>query len=217
LVSRRVAFLTDYQSAGYAARYKTLVDKVKAAETAKAPGKSGLADAVARYLFKLMAYKDEYEVARLYVEPSFERQVRDTLGGENLRYRVHLAPPLLARKDKVTGIPRKITFGPWIFRVFGVLAKLKFLRGTPFDPFGYTAERRTERGLVRAYRVMLDEILARLTPDNHHLAVGLAAIPEKIRGFGHVKQRHLKAAKAEEGALLEQFRASPTPLLKAAE
>jgi indolepyruvate ferredoxin oxidoreductase len=216
-VSRRIAFLTAYQSAGYAARYRALVDKVKAAETAKAPGKSGLADAVARYLFKLMAYKDEYEVARLYTEPTFERQVRDTLGGDNLRYHVHLAPPLLARKDKVTGIPRKMTFGPWIFRVFEVLAKLKFLRGTPFDPFGYTAERRTERALMREYRAMLEEILSRLTSDNHHLAVGLAAIPEKIRGFGHVKQRHLKAAKAEEAALFEQFRASPTPLLKAAE
>jgi indolepyruvate ferredoxin oxidoreductase len=164
-----------------------------------------------------MAYKDEYEVARLYVDPSFERQVRDALGGEHLRYNVHLAPPLLARKDKVTGIPRKIMFGPWIFAVFRLLAKLKFLRGTALDPFGYTAERETERALIRDYETLLAEILAKLTPENHHLAVGLAAIPEKIRGFGHVKQRHLKTAKADESALLEQFRTTPTPLLKAAE
>jgi indolepyruvate ferredoxin oxidoreductase len=101
--------------------------------------------------------------------------------------------------------------------VFRLLAKLKFLRGTALDPFGYSAERKTERALIRDYEVLLDEVLAKLTPDNHHLAVGLAAIPEKIRGFGHVKQRHLKTAKADENALLEQFRASPTPLLKAAE
>ena len=217
IVARRVAFLTDYQNAAYAARYQALVDKAQAVEVAKAPGKSGFAEAVARYLFKLMAYKDEYEVARLYTEPSFERQVRNELGGEQLRYHVHLAPPLFARKDKITGVPRKITFGPWMFQVFHLLAKLKFLRGTVFDPFGYTVERQTERALVRDYEALLDEIFAKLKPDNHHLAVGLAAIPDKIRGFGHIKQRNLKTAKADESALLEQFRASPTPLLKAAE
>ncbi len=172
---------------------------------------------MARYLFKLMAYKDEYEVARLYSDGAFVKQVSDELGGDNLRFHVHLAPPLLARTDKSTGEPKKMTFGPWIFTLFGVLAKFKFLRGTFLDPFGYSAERKTERQLVRDYEAMLDEVLAKLTPENHHLAVGLAAIPEKIRGFGHVKLRHLKAAKADEAALLEQFRAGPAPLLKAAE
>jgi indolepyruvate ferredoxin oxidoreductase len=217
VVERRVAFLTDYQNAAYAARYQAVVERAKAIETAKAPGKTGFADAVARYLFKLMAYKDEYEVARLYADPAFERQVHNDLGGEHLRYHVHLAPPLLARRDKITGVPRKMTFGPLIFPVFRVLAKFKFLRGTAFDPFGYTAERKIERSLVGEYEALLDEIFARLTPENHHLAVGLAAIPDKIRGFGHVKLRHLKTAKADESALLEQFRASPAPLLKAAE
>ena len=217
IVERRVAFLTGYQSARYARRYRSWVDKVKAAEAAKAPGKSGLADAVARYLFKLMAYKDEYEVARLYTDPSFERQVRNELGGEHLRYHVHLAPPLLARTDPQTGVPRKMTFGPWIFSAFRLMAKFKFLRGTPLDPFGHTAERQTERTLIRDYETLLDEILEQLTPDNHHLAVGLAAIPEKIRGFGHIKMRNLKTAKADEAALREQFRTSPTPMMKAAE
>ena len=217
VVERRVVFLTDYQDAAYAGRYRSLVERARAIETAKAPGKSGLADAVARYLFKLMAYKDEYEVARLYTDPSFERQVRNDIGGEHLRYQVHLAPPLLARRDKITGVPRKMTFGPWIFPVFRMLAKFKFLRGTVFDPFGHTAERKIERSLVREYEALLEEIFVKLTPENHHLAVGLAAIPDKIRGFGHVKLRHLKTAKADESALLEQFRASPTPLLKAAE
>ena len=216
-VARRVKFLTAYQNAAYAARYRAAVDRVKAAEAARAPGKCGLADAVARYLFKLMAYKDEYEVARLYSDGAFLRQVAGTFEGENLRFEFHLAPPLLARRDRTTGLPRKMSFGPWLLPAFRLLAKLKFLRGTPFDPFGRTLERRTERKLIEDYESMLDQVLAALTPDNHHLAVGLAAIPEKIRGFGYVKERHLLAAKADEAALLEQFRAGSPVLLKAAE
>jgi len=164
-----------------------------------------------------MASKDEYEVARLYSDPAFLRQVRNEVDGDDLRLTFHLAPPLLARRDKATGEPRKMTFGPRMMSVFRPLAKLKFLRGTAFDPFGYTTERRTERQLVRDYEALLDELIARLSPDNHHLAVGLAAIPEKIRGFGPVKMRHLRAAKADEAALLDQFRAGPVALLKAAE
>ena len=110
-----------------------------------------------------------------------------------------------------------MSFGPWLMPAFRVLAKLKFLRGSALDPFGRTIERQTERRLIGDYETMLDEVLARLTPDNHHLAVGLAAIPEKIRGFGHVKQRHLTAAKADEAALFEQLRAGAPGFLKAAE
>ena len=216
-VTRRVKFLTAYQNAGYAARYRAAVDRVKAAEAAGAPGKCGLADAVARYLFKLMAYKDEYEVARLYSDGAFVQQIAGTFEGNNLRFEFHLAPPLLARRDRTTGLPRKMSFGPWLLPAFRLLAKLKFLRGTPFDPFGRTLERRTERKLIEDYESMLDQVLAALTPDNHHLAVGLAAIPEKIRGFGYVKERHLLAAKADQAALLEQFRAGSPVLLKAAE
>ncbi len=138
------------------------------------------------------------------------KQVRsevDRYPRARLRLTFHLAPPLLARHDKTTGEPRKMSFGPWMLCAFAVLAKFKFLRGTPFDPFGYTAERKTERQLVRDYETLLDELIAKLAPDNHHIAVGLAAIPEKIRGFGHVKLRNLNAAKADEAALLEQFRA----------
>jgi indolepyruvate ferredoxin oxidoreductase len=217
VVARRVEFLTAYQNPDYAGHYKTLVGKVQAAEAAKAPGKTGLAEAVARYLFKLMAYKDEYEVARLYAEPSFLAQVKNEVAGDNLTLRFHLAPPLLARKDKVTGVPKKMTLGPWMLPAFRVLAKFKFLRGTPFDIFGYSEERRTERTLVADYDAMLGEIMGKLNSENHHIAVGLAAIPEKIRGFGHVKARHLVAAKADEAALLDQFRAGRTTLLKAAE
>jgi indolepyruvate ferredoxin oxidoreductase len=176
-----------------------------------------LADAAARYLFKLMAYKDEYEVARLYTDGAFLDQVASAFEGENLRFEFHLAPPLLARRDKTTGLPRKMSFGPWLLPAFRLLAKFKFLRGSALDPFGRSQERRTERKLIEDYLAVLDEVLGRLTPDNHHLAVGLAAIPEKIRGFGHVKQRHLTAAKADEAALFEQFRSVAPALLNAAE
>jgi indolepyruvate ferredoxin oxidoreductase len=217
MVGRRVEFLTAYQNAAYAEQYRALVDKAKAAEATRAPSKCGLADAVARYLFKLMAYKDEYEVARLYTDGAFEKQVQTEFDGENLRFEFHLAPPLLARRDKTTGLPRKMSFGPWMLPLFRFLAKLRFLRGTALDPFGYSLERRTERKLIDDYKIVLDEVLAKLTPENHHLAVGLAVLPEKIRGYGHVKQRHLATAKADEAALLEQFRAGGSVLLKAAE
>jgi indolepyruvate ferredoxin oxidoreductase len=217
MVERRVAFLTAYQNAAYAERYRALVDKATAAEASRAPGKCGFAEAVARYLFKLMAYKDEYEVARLYTDGNFLKQVGSELGGQNLRFEFHLAPPLLAKINPATGQPRKMSFGPWMMSAFGLLAKFKFLRGTPLDIFGYSQERRTERKLIDDYAAMLDEVLGKLTPENHALAVGLAVIPEKIRGFGHVKARHLVAAKADEAALLEQFRSGTPPLLKAAE
>ena len=217
MVGRRVAFLTAYQSRRYARRYRRLVEKVKAVEAEKAPGQCGLAEAVARYLFKLMAYKDEYEVARLYTDGNFLKQVANELGGDNLRFEFHLAPPLLAKINPATGEPRKISFGPWMMSVFKVLARFKFLRGTPFDIFGHSVERRTERKLVADYETMLDEVMAKLTPDNHVIAVGLAAIPEKVRGFGPVKARHLVVARADVAALMEQFRSGQPPLLKAAE
>src|SRR3954452_11568924 len=216
-VERRATFLTAYQNAAYGSRYRTPVDKGKSVESAKGPRQCGLAEAVARYLFKLMAYKDEYEVARLYTDGNFLKQVANELGGDKLRFEFHLAPPLLARPDPATGEPRKISFGPWMMSAFKLLARLKFVRGTPFDIFGYTDERKTERKLIADYEAMLDEILAKLTPANHPVAVGLAAIPEKIRGFGPVKARHLVAAKADEAALLEQFRSGLPPVLKAAE
>ncbi len=217
MVARRIEHLTGYQSAAYAERYRVLVEKARAAEQRVMPGSTAFAEAVARYGFKLMAYKDEYEVARLYSDGSFQRQVDATFEGETLRYRFHLAPPLLARRDPVTGEPRKMTFGPWMLPVFRVLARLKGLRGTAFDPFGYTHERRTERQLIVDYAALVDELCAALAPANHGLAVALASIPEKIRGFGPVKERHLKQAKQEEAALLARFRAGEVAAPMAAE
>jgi indolepyruvate ferredoxin oxidoreductase len=217
VIARRITFLTAYQNTAYAERYARQVARVRGAEQAMVANATALTEAVARNLFKLMAYKDEYEVARLYTDGNFAKQVASTFEDGNLRYEIHLAPPLLARRDPTTGLPRKMTFGPWMMKAFGVLARFKGLRGTAFDPFGYTEERRTERRLIADYEAMLDEILAHLTPANLANAVGLASIPGKIRGFGHVKARHLAAAKAEEAALLAQFRSGETPLAVAAE
>ena len=215
-IARREAFLTAYQSRRYARKYRALVNAVAKAEAEKTTGMTGLAEAVARYLFKLMAYKDEYEVARLYTDTGFLQRVRAQFDGD-LRLEFHLAPPMLAKADPATGELKKMSFGPWVLRLFGALKKFRFLRGTPLDPFGYSAERRTERQLIASYRALIETVLSELSPGNHATAVALASIPEKIRGFGPVKQRHLAAAKAEEVALLEQFKASPAPLLKAAE
>src|SRR5690348_755689 len=215
-IARREAFLTAYQSGRYARRYRALVDKVRAAEAAQVPGNSELSEAAARYLFKLMAYKDEYEVARLYSDTGFVDRIKAQFDGD-LRFEFHLAPPLLAKADPRTGEPKKMSFGPWMLTAFRVLSKFKFLRGTALDPFGRSHERRTERQLIADYEALIETVLAGLSPANHATAVALASIPEKIRGFGPVKQRHLAAAKAEESALREQFKAGATAYLKAAE
>jgi indolepyruvate ferredoxin oxidoreductase len=216
-VQRRVEFLTAYQSGRYARRYRDAVEKLRAAEAEKAPGQTALAEAVARYLFKLMAYKDEYEVARLYTDTSFVERVKAQFSGDNLRFEFHLAPPILAKVNPATGEPKKMSFGPWMLSAFGLLKKFKFLRGTPFDPFGYSGERRTERKLIADYLARLDMIAAELSPTNYATAVALAALPERIRGYGPVKARSIAAVMTEEQVLLEQFRSGGAPFLKAAE
>jgi indolepyruvate ferredoxin oxidoreductase len=161
-----------------------------------------------------MAYKDEYEVARLYCDPAFLRGIEGMFeGGYKLKF--HLAPPVFNRPDPRTGEAAKTEFGPWMMTAFRVLAKLKRLRGTPFDPFGMTEERRTERRLISEYEATVSELLERLDRDNHKFAVEIANIPDHIRGFGHVKRRHLNEAKKKEAELLAAFRA-PRPAAKAA-
>jgi indolepyruvate ferredoxin oxidoreductase len=218
LVTRRIEFLTDYQNKAYAEDYRQVVDKVRAAEAAKVKGSTALTEAVARYLFKLMAYKDEYEVARLFTDGRFNAALGKTFKGE-AKLTFHLAPPIMARIDPVTGVPRKRAFGPWIIPVFKLLASLKRLRGTPFDVFGRTAERRRERQLIADYRQTVDDLVARLTRDNHALAVEIASLPEHIRGFGHVKQRHLEEVSAREAELRDAWRsgAAKAPQSMAAE
>ena len=204
-VERRAADLAAYQNAAWGSRYRALVERVREAERALGAGEA-LAGAVARYLYKLMAYKDEYEVARLYTDGAFRDRLAAAFEGD-LRLTFHLAPPVLARRDPVTGEPRKRTFGPWMWRALGLVAKLRFLRGTPFDPFGRTAERRMERRLIEEYFETVEELLAGLRAENLGLAVEIASVPEAIRGYGHVKARAVEEAEREKAGLLERWRA----------
>jgi indolepyruvate ferredoxin oxidoreductase len=206
LVEHRAALLTTYQSAAYARRYRDLVARVAAAERERCgPGDAPLARAVARYAAKLMAYKDEYEVARLYTDGSFHAQLaREFESWERLE--IQLAPQIANPRDPDTGRAKKRSLGPWMFPVLRVMARFKFLRGTPLDPFGWTAHRKMERQLVRDYVATLDAVLAALTPANRTQAVEIARIPELIRGFDLVKEKQLADAQAKQRELLDAFR-----------
>jgi indolepyruvate ferredoxin oxidoreductase len=204
LIAKRVDFLTHYQSAAYANNYRTLVERVRVAE---APlHKTLLTETVARNLFKLMAYKDEYEVARLHTDKAFLQKIDGMFEGDyTLNY--HLAPPLMA-KTNAKGELQKQKFGPHMLTGFKLLKHFKWLRGTALDVFGYSQERRTERALILQYRTSVDNMLGQLNASNHALAVEMARIPEQIKGFGHVKARHLAAARLKWDALKVQWSTS---------
>ena len=214
IVEQRVAFLTDYQDAAYARRYREEVERVRVAEAAAMPGRSDLAVTVARNLFRLMAIKDEYEVARLWTDGSFKRQLEAEFESWK-ELEVHLAPPLFAQRDPKNGHLVKRRYGAWLLPVLGVLAKGKRLRGTVLDIFGRTAERRLERKLLADYEALLVELTAKLTSDNHGVAVELARVPEQIRGFGHVKEANVERAKLREAELRAAFDAEPAVLAAA--
>jgi indolepyruvate ferredoxin oxidoreductase len=203
LVERRTKFLAGYQNQALADKYLSFVKNVKAIEQQKA-NSTKLTEAVARYYAKLLAYKDEYEVARLHSDGAMRGKIEGMFEGD---YKVvyHLAPPLLARTDPLTGEPKKIRFGSWMGGVFKVLTALKGLRGTPLDVFGYTEERKTERALIREYADTIDRLLAQLTPENHAVAVQIAALPEEIRGYGHIKLKSIVAARKKRDELLSGF------------
>jgi indolepyruvate ferredoxin oxidoreductase len=212
LIAQRVAFLTGYQNAAYAQTYQAFVQKVKAVD--ESAGNKGLAltEAVARYLFKLMAYKDEYEVARLHTDAAFYAKINALFEGD-FKLHYHLAPPLLAKKNS-QGELQKQQFGPGMLTVFKLLARLKGLRGTALDVFSYSEERRQERALITAYRASIEEILLELgrtcTPEQqqarYQQALAVARIPEQIRGYGHVKARSLTAARQNWQDQLARFR-----------
>jgi indolepyruvate ferredoxin oxidoreductase len=211
VIARRIAFLKDYQNGGYAEQYRAFVEQVRDAENRLVGAEKPLrlTEAVARYYFKLMAYKDEYEVARLHADTAFRNRVSGMFEGD-YKIKFHLAPPLLAKRD-ANGHLVKQEFGPWMMHAFGVLAKLKFLRGTALDIFGYTPERRSERALISEYRGTIARLLPRLAEENLSKAVAIASIPEEIRGYGHIKERNLKAAKERETELMTAFDTPKTP------
>ncbi|MBZ2206073.1 indolepyruvate ferredoxin oxidoreductase family protein [Massilia soli] len=199
VIKKRVEFLTGYQDSGYAAQYEQLVAKVRSAETAAGLGNK-LSTAVAKYYFKLMAYKDEYEVARLYTDGRFVEQLKTQFEGD-FSLKFHLAPPLLAKKDG-KGHLVKAQFGSWMWSAFKLLAKFKGLRGGALDIFGYTEERKMERALIVEYREMIEGLIAGLNADNHANAVALANLPEQVRGFGHVKEANVATFRTEKARLL---------------
>ncbi|WP_207460268.1 indolepyruvate ferredoxin oxidoreductase family protein [Azospirillum sp. SYSU D00513] len=215
-IERRVRFLTDYQDAAYAGRYHSLVDWTRRTEARVAPGSTLLTEAVARAYFKLMAYKDEYEVARLYTRTGFVDHVRSMFEGD-WKLTFHMAPPALGEEGQDGAEPRKRTFGPWMLKALAVLARGKRLRGTALDPFGRSAERRMERRLIAEYEAVMGEILHGLTRDRLDLAVEIASLPLEMRGYGPIKRRNVEAAKAKETGLLQSWRQPATPQPMAAE
>jgi indolepyruvate ferredoxin oxidoreductase len=203
LIERRAKFLTEYQSAAYALRYRALVERVRAGESARIGAPLRLTAAVARYAAKLMAIKDEYEVARLYTDGRYLQE----LSAQFERWShvtFHMAPPLLARSG-ADGRPRKIELGPWLLRLLALIAPLKRLRGTALDIFGRTAERRLERQLRDDYEALIDEVLANLKPANYDVGIQIATVPEQIRGYGHVKLANITLARARWKDLLDRF------------
>ena len=207
LIQHRADVLTAYQNKAYAKHYLQLVERVRTIETDRLPGSLSLTEAVARYYFKLLAYKDEYEVARLYTNGDFMKKIRGRFEGD-FRLKLHLAPPLFSHRDSHTGEPIKSAFSSWIFPVLKMLSRFKFLRGTAFDLFGKTKERRMERQLIQEYEQTIKELLLGLTKKNHNIALEIAKIPEQIRGYDMVKQRHFETAKSNEKKLLAKFRDS---------
>ncbi|MGT2456216.1 indolepyruvate ferredoxin oxidoreductase family protein [Cupriavidus basilensis] len=200
-IDKRAEFLVSYQNRAYAAQYEDFVARVQAVESRL--GSSKVTEAVARYLFKLMAYKDEYEVARLHTDPAFIGKVAAMFEGD-FKLVHHLAPPMMARKNEKGELVKR-PFGPWMRTAFRVMAQLKGLRGTPFDAFGYTGERKVERALIGEYRKSIEALLPTLSQQNLDLALEIARLPEDIRGYGHVKARNLVAVRARWERLMAQW------------
>lgn len=207
VIQHRAKFLIEYQDEKLANRYLNLVNKVQ--EIEKTFGKKRqLTNAVARYFFKLLAYKDEYEVARLYTNGSFEKQLKDNFDGD-LTLTFNLAPPIFGGKKLFNGRPAKKEFGPWMFNAFKLLAKFKGLRGTRFDPFGLTKERKMERQLIEEYEELVNNVILQINENNYTYAARLLRYPDEIRGFGPVKEKSIKKVKKSKSKLIAQFNNPP--------
>ena len=205
LIDDRARRLAAYQNSSYARRFSTAIASVRAAEIAAEPASTAFTDAACRSLYQLMAYKDEYEVARLLVDPSFLRQLDDTFEGANRQIRFNLAPPLFARLDPATGRSRKSEYGAWMLPLLRLLAKLRILRGTVFDPFGYHADRRVERALIDRFEGVLATLSRKLTADNFGIAIRLAALPQSVRGFGPVKMARIAEYQTQQRDMLHDW------------
>jgi indolepyruvate ferredoxin oxidoreductase len=203
LIADRMERLKAYQSGRYAKLYKKRVEKVRAIDK-RAQGRDSITGAMAISLYKLMAYKDEYEVGRLYSDGKFLKKLQAQFEGD-YELRFNMAPPLFSKRDPNTGHLIKSEFGPWMIKAFSMLAKFKFLRGTPFDVFGHSEERKQERADIAQYEVLLDSVLEDVSDDNYEVAVEIARLPEKLRGYGHVKDRNREKMKVLESDLLARL------------
>ena len=207
LIAHRHAHLTSYQDRAYADRYEKRVRDIAALEARIVPGSTMLAETVASAYAKILSYKDEYEVARLFTAPEFANALREQFDGD-YKLEFHLAPPFLSERDPETGHLKKRAFGPWMLRAFRLLAKFRQLRGTRWDVFGYTEERKSERQAITDYEASLQLIAGSLTPENHAIAIELAGLPRSVRGFGHVKERHAARATLRAKELIQVLRTS---------
>ena len=205
LLEVRVPDLIEYQDEAYARRYADVIKRVIAAEASSTPGMSGVSEAAARYLYKLMAYKDEYEVARLHSDPAFKAEL-DAMFPHGYSVKYNLAPPALSKRDPHTGELQKKEFGEWMGSAFKWLTKFKGLRGGGMDFFGKTEERRMERQMIEDYIKQVDDVCGKLNAANHDAAVALLSVPDEIRGYGHVKEKNVEAARALQAQRLEAFR-----------
>ncbi len=209
LIAHREMLLVQYQNKTYAKKYRQLVDVARQAEAQHSKGMSGFAESVARYYYKLLAYKDEYEVARLFSSAEFAAELENQFEGD-YTLRFYLAPPILTRRNKLTGIPIKKHYGPWMMTALKLLARMKFLRGTALDPFAYSKDRKLERQLIEEYQTVIEETIQQLNPDNYRIAVEVAAYPETIRGYGHVKQKSAQETRERVAKLQEALRDEPS-------
>ncbi|MDE2332280.1 MAG: indolepyruvate ferredoxin oxidoreductase family protein, partial [Bradyrhizobium sp.] len=208
IIAHRSAVLKDYQNAKLAARYRDLVMQVRHAAIDRGLG-DGLPRAVAINYAKLLAYKDEYEVARLYTDGSFEKQLREQFEGD-FRISFNLAPPMLGGAKDALGRPKKRAFGAWMMPAFRMLAGLRGLRGTPLDIFGHSPDRKLERELIASYEKDVAAVLGALSPETLETAVELLSLPDRIRGYGPVKEKAAAAAKARHAQLIADL-ANPPP------
>jgi len=216
IITHRTGLLTGYQNARLAKRYRKLVDQVREAATKGGYGEA-LPRAVAINYAKLLAYKDEYEVARLFTDGRFEKQLRDQFEGE-FKFNFNLAPPILSSGVDALGRPKKRAFGSWMMSVFRVLAKFRFLRGTSLDVFGYSADRKLERDLIAGYEKDVATVLGLLSQATHDTAVEILSLPDRIRGYGPIKEKAVKDAKARyEQLASDLINPPPAPRQMAAE
>jgi indolepyruvate ferredoxin oxidoreductase len=214
VIARRAEFLVGYQDRAYSQRYRALLDRVAAAEQRERPGSQALLAAVAHHYFSVLAYKDEYEVARLHTQGDFIPSIKRNFGA-GVKMSFHLSPPLLARRDPATGRPKKYELGPWILPILRVLAKLKWLRGRALDPFARSADRRLEREWLARYERIVERIVTELDASRFDIALELAELPRQVRGYGMIKSAAAARASAAEQALWARWEATAAALPRA--